>query len=102
MGAGGLIGRGVMAAAPKMAGYATAGIGEGVMSAGSTAEQIRQGTKDGLMTGGQGTIEDNYLSQDGTEQELYSLIQRAVAGEKIAPLYAEGVAEGTGPDRRPL
>ncbi len=54
--AGGVIGRAVMAAAPKVAGFAAGGIGEGVVSAGSTAEQIRQGTKDGLMTGGQSLV----------------------------------------------
>ena len=80
IGAGGLIGRGVMAgaaalspriataiAAPLVASQgaqkalstariAAAGIGEGVVSAGSTAEQIRQETKDGYLTGGQSLI----------------------------------------------
>ena len=41
----------------------------------------------------QNAIEDGYLPKDGTEQQLYSLIQRAVGGEKITPQYAEGVAE---------
>ena len=41
----------------------------------------------------QNAIEDGYLPKDGTEQQLYSLIQRAVAGEKITPKYAQGVAE---------
>ena len=56
MAAGGVIGRGVMAAAPKAAGWAAAGIGEGVVSMGSTAEQIRQGSSDGLLTGKQSLI----------------------------------------------
>ncbi len=56
IGAGGVIGRGVMAMAPKAAGWAAAGIGEGVVSAGSTAEQVRQGTKDGLLTGEQSLV----------------------------------------------
>lgn len=38
-------------------------------------------------------IEEGYLPLDGTEQQLYSLVQRAIAGQRIAPFYAEGVAE---------
>ena len=44
----------------------------------------------------QRAIEDGYLPQDGNEQQLTDLIRRAVAGEKIMPLYAEGVAEAEG------
>ncbi|MFM9424327.1 hypothetical protein RCH10_000755 [Variovorax sp. GrIS 2.14] len=89
MAAGGVVGRGVMAGAPKLAGMVAggvgkaeqaaiaagpmagreaamagarstaaatgaAGIGEGVVGAGSQAEQIRQETPDGLLTLGQG------------------------------------------------
>lgn len=56
MGAGGLIGRGVMAAAPKLGAAVAAGAGEGVAAAGSTAEQIRQETKDGELTAGQSAL----------------------------------------------
>lgn len=56
MGAGGLIGRGVMAAAPKLGAAVAAGAGEGIASAGSTAEQIRQETKDGELTAGQSAL----------------------------------------------
>jgi len=56
IGAGGVIGRGVMAMAPKAAGYAAAGIGEGVMAAGSGAEQMRQQTADGYLTGQQSML----------------------------------------------
>jgi|GEM_PF-2303284 len=49
MGAGGLIGRGASAAL-KLSPAAAAAVGEGVISAGSTAEQIRQQTNDGLLT----------------------------------------------------
>jgi hypothetical protein len=56
MGSGGVIGRGLMAVAPKAATWAAAGVGEGVMSAGSTAEQVRQGTTDGLLTGEQALV----------------------------------------------
>lgn len=56
IGAGGVLARGAMAIAPKAAGWAAAGIGEGVVSAGATAEQIRQGTQDGLLTGEQSSL----------------------------------------------
>lgn len=48
--AGGVVGRGVMAAVPKVGAIGAGAIGEGVIGAGSSAEQIRQQTKDGLLT----------------------------------------------------
>ena len=56
IGAGGVLGRGVMAMAPKFSGFAAAGIGEGIMAAGSGAEQIRQQTDDGYLTGTQSML----------------------------------------------
>ncbi|WP_146033753.1 PLxRFG domain-containing protein [Alicycliphilus denitrificans] len=50
MGAGGVAARGLLAAAPRVAPWAAGAIGEGVTGAGSAAEQIRQETKDGLLT----------------------------------------------------
>ncbi len=50
MGAGGVAARGLMAAAPRIAPWLAGAIGEGVAGAGSAAEQIRQETKDGLLT----------------------------------------------------
>lgn len=53
MGAGGAIGRGVVALAPKLGALAGGAIGEGTVGAGSTAEQIRQQSADGGLTLGQ-------------------------------------------------
>ena len=53
MGAGGLVGRGLVAVAPKIGAVGAGALGEGVVSAGSAAEQIRQETTDGLLTGKQ-------------------------------------------------
>ncbi|WP_213956356.1 PLxRFG domain-containing protein [Variovorax sp. dw_954] len=53
MAAGGVVGRGVMAVAPKVGGALAAGIGEGVVGGGSAAEQIRQETADGTLSAGQ-------------------------------------------------
>jgi len=47
------IARGVLKTAPKVAPYLAAATGEGLIGAGSTAEQIRQQTEDKLLTGKQ-------------------------------------------------
>lgn len=60
MGAGGVLGRGLVAAAPKLAtmagGVIPAAAGEGIVAAGSAAEDIRGETKDGLLAPGQATL----------------------------------------------
>ena len=53
MGAGGVIGRGALALAPKIGAALGGAIGEGVVGAGSTAEQIRQQNADGSLSLGQ-------------------------------------------------
>jgi hypothetical protein len=52
----GVVARGALAVAPRIGGAVAAGIGEGVVSAGQTAEQVRQETADGLLTGQQSAI----------------------------------------------
>jgi hypothetical protein len=52
----GAVARGALALAPRMGGALAAGIGEGVVSAGQTAEQVRQETADGLLTAGQSAL----------------------------------------------
>ncbi len=56
MGGGGAVAQGVMRVAPRVGVLAAAAAGEGVVSAGSSAEQIRQQTQDGLLTGEQAAI----------------------------------------------
>lgn len=50
VGAGGVIARGAMAAAPKLAPLVAGAMGEGMVSAGSSAEQIRQATPTGTLS----------------------------------------------------
>jgi ADP-Ribosyltransferase in polyvalent proteins/Phage MuF-C-terminal domain len=54
--AGGVVGRGVAALAPRLGAVGAAAAGEGITAAGSAAEQIRQGTETGVMTAGQSGI----------------------------------------------
>lgn len=51
--AGGVVGRGLGAVAPKLSPVAAGALGEGTVGAGLAAEQIRQQTDDGLLTGKQ-------------------------------------------------
>lgn len=50
MGAGGVVGRGLGAVAPRIGGVAAGALGEGAVGAGLQAESIRQQTDDGLLT----------------------------------------------------
>lgn len=52
----GAVARGVMKVAPKVGGAVAAGLGEGVVSAGQTAAQVRQESADGLLSGEQSAI----------------------------------------------
>lgn len=56
MGMGGVIGRGVLAVAPRVSGALAGSIGEGAVTMGSQAEGIRQETGNGLLTGQQAGI----------------------------------------------
>ena len=51
--AGGVIGRGLLAAAPKIGSLAAGAIGEGTVQAGGMAEDVRQENETGLLTGKQ-------------------------------------------------
>ncbi len=53
MGAGGVVGRGLGAVAPKLSPVLAGALGEGAVGAGLAAESIRQQTDDGLLTGKQ-------------------------------------------------
>lgn len=50
IGAGGVFGRGVGAVAPKLSALVRGAAGEGAVTAGQQAEQVRQGTEDGYLT----------------------------------------------------
>ncbi|WP_017757006.1 PLxRFG domain-containing protein [Pseudacidovorax intermedius] len=53
MAAGGVVGRGVAALAPRVGAVGAAAAGEGIVGGGSAAEQIRQETPDGTLSAGQ-------------------------------------------------
>lgn len=52
----GAIARGALTLLPRIGGAVAAGIGEGAVSAGQTAEQVRQETANGLLTGQQSAL----------------------------------------------
>ena len=74
IGAGG-VARGAVKMLPKLAPVVAAGIGEGLVSAGQTAEQVRQSTPDGLLSPKQ-------MAAPLTSGALTALI--GVAGGKVA------------------
>ncbi|MGL5155253.1 MAG: hypothetical protein ACRC9H_10075, partial [Aeromonas veronii] len=84
MGAGGVVGRGVMAVAPKVPGMVAAALGEGAMSAGSSAEQIRQQTEDGELTPAQ----SGYAAGAGAATTLFG-----AAGGRLAQKLGIGDAD---------
>jgi len=57
MGLGGVGARGLLTVAPKLAPVIAGAAGEGVVTAGQNAEQLRQETNDGLLTGKQAAIQ---------------------------------------------
>jgi N12 class adenine-specific DNA methylase len=76
IGAGGLVGRGVVAmSGGRVGGAVGGGLGEGVASAGSAAEHIRQQTPDGLLTPEQGQL----AGATGATTTLFGVL-----GNKIA------------------
>lgn len=75
MGAGGVVGRAFMRAVPGMKALGAGALGEGIVGAGASAEQIRQQTKDGLLSGDQAALAGGV----GAATTLFSMV-----GAKIA------------------
>ena len=93
IGAGGVVGRGVLAAAPKVGGIVAGAMGEGVVSAGQNAEQVRQETPGGLLTPEQSGV----LAASGALTGALSLIggkaAHAMGISDINTLAAGGAGE---------
>jgi hypothetical protein len=87
---GGVLARGAMKLAPRMSGFAAAGIGEGVMSAGSTAAQIRQETADGLLTAPQAGIAAASGAATGALGALAGKVAKSLGIGDIDTLIATG------------
>jgi hypothetical protein len=75
MGAGGVVARGGLALAPRMGGAAAGAMGEGAVSAGSAAEQFRQATPDGTLTGEQAAL----AGVTGVATGMFSVLGARVA-----------------------
>jgi hypothetical protein len=93
IGAGGVVGRGVLAAAPKVGGIVAGAMGEGVVSAGQNAEQVRQETPGGLLTPEQSGV----LAASGALTGALSLVggkaAHAMGISDINTLAAGGAGE---------
>jgi hypothetical protein len=97
---GGVVGRGVMAAAPRVSAGVAAAAGEGVIGAGSAAEQIRQETPDGLLTptqsglaalSGVGTAAFGALGNKVAKSLGIHDVDTMLVGAKQNPAMADGV-----------
>ena len=80
MAAGGLVGRGILAAAPKVAPYIAGAIGEGVVGAGSAAEQVRQQTPEGTL----GMKQAGAIIGSGIGTSLFGALGGKLAGTQLA------------------
>lgn len=93
---GAALGRGLLAAAPKLAPWLAAAFGEGLMGAGSSAEQIRSETDDGLLSAKQ--VFASTMSGAGTA--LFGAVggraaQRLGLADVDTALVARGVDDAT-------
>lgn len=107
IGAGGAIARGALAAAPRL-GFAGAGaVGEGAVSAGATAEEVRQQTETGWLTPGQsataaisGAVTGGVTLAGAKIAQRFGLldVEQILAGKAIGQATGKGavrrVAEG--------
>ena len=93
IGAGGVAARGALAIAPRLGAVAAGALGEGVVSAGQNAEQVRQESPDGLLTGEQSGV----LAASGALTSVIGLIggkaAHALGINDINTLAAGGAGE---------
>lgn len=90
MGGGGGVARGLMKVAPKMGVLGAAAAGEGIVSAGSSAEQIRQQTADGLLTGEQAGIAATIGALTGSLGALGGKIAKKLGIGDVDTMIAQG------------
>lgn len=93
---GAALGRGLLAAAPKLAPWLAAAFGEGIMGAGSSAEQIRQDNEDGLLSAKQVFA----ATMSGAGTALFGAVggrtaQRLGLGDIDTALVARGLDDAT-------
>lgn len=93
--AGGAVGRGVRALAPKVAPFSAGAIGEGVVGAGSTAEQIRQESPDGTMSIPQSMIAAGSGALTGLLGATGAKLSQKLGITDIDTLLAGGAAQAT-------
>lgn len=93
MAAGGVVGRGAIALAPKLAPAIAGGIGEGVVTAGQQAEQTRQETPDGLLTPKQALLTGGSGFVTGAIGAASNRLAQKLGIENVETLLAGGHAD---------
>lgn len=94
--AGGIIGRGVLAVAPRVGAAGAGAIGEGVVGAGSAAEQIRQESADGELSAKQSGL----AAASGAGTALFGALGGKVASKlgigDVDTMITQGAAKSAG------
>lgn len=107
------VARGILKAAPKLAAWKAAAAGEGILGAGSAAEQIRAETEDGLLTPGQSAAAAasglgtavlgaaggrlaHRLGLGDIDTELAAGVRKSMAGKGLEPNAQRGLLRNVG------
>jgi hypothetical protein len=93
MGAGGVVGRGLTAIAPRVGAAVAGGVGEGVTTMGQQAESVRQETPDGLLTGQQAALAAGSGALTGTIGVGAGRLAQKLGIENVETLLAGGHAD---------
>lgn len=94
--AGGILGRGVLAVAPRVGAVGAGAIGEGIVGAGSAAEQIRQESADGELSAKQSGL----AAASGVGTALFGALGGKVASKlgigDVDTMITQGAAKAAG------
>lgn len=91
------VARGLLAAVPKIGAIAAGALGEGVMGAGSAAEQIREQTPDGLLTGKQAALAGASGTATAALGGLGGKVAQRLGVGDVDTMLASGAARAAGP-----
>lgn len=90
------VARGILKAAPKIGAVAAGALGEGVMGAGSAAEQIREQTADGLLTAKQAGLAAVSGAATAALGGVGGAVARRLGVGDVDTMLAQGTAKAAG------